>query len=391
MKVLSENKFPVKVWTDFVEPEALEQLNNLAGLPFIHKHIAVMPDVHAGKGSTIGSVIPTVGAVIPAAVGVDIGCGMCAVPTSLTASDLPDSLKGLREAIEKSIPVGFAGHQDASHLHGHEIEHCQDPAYDHLMSKYGIAGEPTLQMGTLGGGNHFIEICLSETQQVWIMLHSGSRGIGNKIGTRFIELAKKDMEKHFISLPDADLAYLPEGTEHFNDYVDAVEWAQEYAMLNRKVMLRRIIDVMLKHFPHMRVDIDNRAVNCHHNYINREHHFGKNCIVTRKGAVRARAGELGIIPGSMGTRSYIVEGLGNAESFHSCSHGAGRTMSRTKAKATFTVEDQQKATEGVECRKDAGVIDEIPMAYKDIDKVMEDQKDLVRPIHVLKQVLCVKG
>lgn len=394
VKHVISGKFPVKVWTDQIEPEAEQQLKNMADMPFIHKHIAVMPDVHAGCGATIGSVIPTLGAVIPAAVGVDIGCGMCAVPTSLTAEDLPDSLKALRLDIEAAIPVGFNSYKDDSHLTANETHHLANPEIHFLMQDYKIIeGKQSMaqQLGSLGGGNHFIEVCLNETGQVWLMLHSGSRGIGNKIGQKFIEIAKKDMERHFINLPDKDLSYLPEGTEHFNDYVEAVEWAQNYAMINRRVMLRRLIDVMQKHFPLMTVDVENRAVNCHHNYISRENHFGKNVIVTRKGAVRARSGELGIIPGSMGTRSYIVEGLGNEESFHSCSHGAGRVMSRTRAKAMFTVEDQIKATEGVECRKDSGVIDEIPMAYKDIDEVMANQSDLVKPIHTLKQILCVKG
>lgn len=393
-QVLAEGKFPVKVWSDFVEKEALEQLHNVSNMPFIHRHVAVMPDVHAGIGATVGSVIPTVGAVIPAAVGVDIGCGMCVVPTSLTANDLPDSLKTIRLDIESAIPVGFNAYPDGEHLFGIDYQHLADPDIFDLMKEYKIeAGKqsPAQQMGSLGGGNHFIEVCLNQEGQVWLMLHSGSRGIGNKIGSRFIEIARKDMERHFINLPDRDLAYLPEGTQHFDDYVKAVEWAQQYAMLNRKVMLRRLVDVMKKHFPQMEIDLENRAINCHHNYISREHHFGKNCIVTRKGAVRARKGELGIIPGSMGTRSYIVEGLGNEDSFHSCSHGAGRTMSRTKAKATFTLEDHMKATEGVECRKDADVIDETPAAYKDIDQVMTNQTDLVRPLHTLKQVLCVKG
>lgn len=394
MKVLSEGKFPVKIWTDHVEKEALEQLHNISTMPFIHKHIAVMPDVHAGKGATVGSVIPTVGAVIPAAVGVDIGCGMCAVPTSLKAEDLPDSLKALRMDIEQAIPVGFAAYEDDKHLDYWEAHHLSDPGFYFMIEKYKIQigkQNPAQQMGTLGGGNHFIEICLDETGTVWIMLHSGSRGIGNRIGNRFIEIARKDMERHFINLPDRDLSYLPDGTEHFIDYVEAVEWAQGYASINRKVMLRRVVEVLRKHFPQMKVDLENRAVNCHHNYISRESHFGKNCIVTRKGAVRARKGELGIIPGSMGTRSYIVEGLGNEESFHSCSHGAGRLMSRTKAKATFTLDDHRRATAGVECRIDEDVIDETPGAYKDIDQVMENQKDLVRPVHTLKQVLCVKG
>lgn len=393
MQIIKE-KWPIKIWTDIVEDEAMTQLKNIANMPFIHKHIAVMPDVHAGCGATIGSVIPTVGAVIPSGVGVDIGCGMCAVKTNLTASDMPDSLHQLRCDMEAAIPVGFNAHPDDSHLRFSErliVHHFPKWLIDYDIDPDKANQKPFQQLGTLGGGNHFIEICLDENQDVWLMLHSGSRGIGNRIGTQFISLAKKDMERHFINLPDKDLAYLPEGTEHFNQYLEAVEWAQQYAAVNRKTMLRLLCEVMFKHFPHAAFDIENRAIHCHHNYIAREHHFGKNCIVTRKGAVRARKGDLGIIPGSMGAKSYIVEGLGNDESFHSCSHGAGRVMSRTKAKAMFTEADQIEATQGVECRKDSGVIDEIPMAYKDIDVVMENQKDLVRPIHTLKQILCVKG
>jgi tRNA-splicing ligase RtcB len=393
MQIIKE-KWPIKIWTDIVEDEAMTQLKNIANMPFIHKHIAVMPDVHAGCGATIGSVIPTVGAVIPSGVGVDIGCGMCAVKTNLTASDMPDSLHQLRCDMEAAIPVGFNAHPDDSHLRFSErliVHHFPKWLIDYDIDPDKANQKPFQQLGTLGGGNHFIEICLDENQDVWLMLHSGSRGIGNRIGTQFISLAKKDMERHFINLPDKDLAYLPEGTEHFNQYLEAVEWAQQYAAVNRKTMLRLLCEVMFKHFPHAAFDIENRAIHCHHNYIAREHHFGKNCIVTRKGAVRARKGDLGIIPGSMGAKSYIVEGLGNDESFHSCSHGAGRVMSRTKAKAMFTEADQIEATQGVECRKDSGVIDEIPMAYKDIDVVMENQKDLVRPIHTLKQILCGKG
>jgi tRNA-splicing ligase RtcB len=393
-QLLREGKVPVKVWTDHVEPEALKQLKNMATMPFIHGHIAVMPDVHTGKGATIGSVIPTIGAVIPAAVGVDIGCGMCAVPTNLIANDLPDTLKSVRLDIEAAVPVGFDAYDDTDHLSAHERSMLTQGHITQLLDKYKVHSgrqSPGQQLGTLGGGNHFIEVCLDESDQVWMMLHSGSRGIGNRIGTRFIELARKDMERQFVHLPDRDLAYFTEGSQHFEDYVRAVEWAQQYAATNRKIMLRRVVDVMKRHFPQMEVDVENRAVNCHHNYISREHHFGKDCLVTRKGAVRARKGDLGIIPGSMGTRSYIVEGLGSDESFHSCSHGAGRQMSRTKAKSTFTVDDHIKATAGIECRKDVHVLDETPMAYKDIDVVMENQRDLVRPLHTLRQIICVKG
>lgn len=391
--VMQTNGFPVKIWSDYVKSSALLQLHNLATLPFIHKHIAVMPDVHAGIGSTVGTVIPTKKAIIPSAVGVDIGCGMCAVRTNLTASDLPESLKSIREAIELAIPVGFSAYEETA-LTFEEDFSLRAHIIDELMKKHNIH-EPKQglhnQCGTLGGGNHFIELCLDEEQNVWIMLHSGSRGIGNAIGRKFIELARKEMEIHFINLPDKDLAYLPEGTEYFNDYWTALDWAQNYAAVNRKVMLRRIMSVLQKYFPSLDLKVTEKAINCHHNYAQKEAHYGENIYVTRKGAVRAREGDMGIIPGSMGAKSFIVRGLGNKESFCSCSHGAGRVMSRTEAKRVLTIEDHKKATEGVECRKDEGVLDETPAAYKDIDKVMEHQSDLVEIVATLKQVLCVKG
>lgn len=321
-------------------------------------------------------------------------CGMVSVKTNLTATDLPDDLKMIRQSIEFAIPVGFNAYKGTNHLLVGEPELLRDPKAEDVLSRHNIKeGRQSIaeQCGTLGGGNHFIEVCLDEHDNVWVMLHSGSRGIGNQIGRKFIELAKKDMERHFINLPDKDLAYLPEGTSHFDDYIVAVEWAQNYAKLNRRVMLRRVLHALSKHFPQLKIDNESKVVNCHHNYISREHHFGLNVWVTRKGAVSAKAGELGIIPGSMGAKSYIVEGLGNVESFHSCSHGAGRKMSRNKARELFTVDDHEKATHGVECRKDAGVIDETPMAYKNIDEVMNNQKDLVKPLHTLKQVICIKG
>ena len=393
---------PVKMWTKGVpvDEKAKEQLTATATLPFIFKHLAVMPDVHVGKGSTIGSVIPTKSAIIPAAVGVDIGCGMIAVQTSLMASDLPDNLHPLRVAIERAVPHGLTpmkGRRDEGSWETppniiDEYWRQLLPGFEKLTEKYPKFEKTNnyRHLGTLGTGNHFIEICLDEADRVWIMLHSGSRGVGNAIGSFFIELAKKDMERHFINLPNKDLAYLVEGTEHFDDYVDAVHWAQEFARLNREAMMHNVIlairKIITKPFTtHL------LAVNCHHNYVQKEHHFGENIFVTRKGAVSARKGEFGIIPGSMGARSYIVRGLGNEESFCSCSHGAGRVMSRSEAKRTFTINDQIKATEGVECRKDEAVIDEIPMAYKDIDAVMHAQKELVEIVHQLKQVVCVKG
>jgi tRNA-splicing ligase RtcB (3'-phosphate/5'-hydroxy nucleic acid ligase) len=391
-----------KMWTRGVpvDERAKEQLAKTAQMPFIYKHLAVMPDVHTGIGSTVGSVIPTRGAVIPAAVGVDIGCGMMAARTSLSAADLPDNLAGLRSAIEKAVPHGRSvgrGKRDKG-AWGEPPQAVVDvwrPLEADFQSI--VARRPKLadsnhvtHLGTLGTGNHFIEVCIDEADAVWFMLHSGSRGVGNAIGRTFIELAQEDMRRWFVNLPDKDLAYFPEGTEHFDEYVFAVDWAQRYAMLNRQAMMHNVVaaarEVIGKLFT-----AAVEAVNCHHNYVAREHHFGQNVLVTRKGAVRAARGVLGIIPGSMGARSYIVRGLGNDDSFHSCSHGAGRVMSRTEAKRRFTLEEHIEATKGVECRKDADVIDETPAAYKPIDAVMEAQKDLVEIVHTLRQVVCVKG
>ena len=393
---------PVKMWTQGVpvEAEAMAQLANAARLPIVFKHVAVMPDVHMGIGATIGSVIPTLKAIIPAAVGVDIGCGMMAAKTTLRAQDLPDNLGPLRSAIEAAVPHGYTPRRGGRDPGSWENPpESVDQAWATLAQDFDALCElhPRLKntnnrkhLGTLGTGNHFIEVCLDETGFVWFMLHSGSRGVGNAIGTHFIELAKKDAERNQRNLPDKDLAYFEEGAEHFDDYVRGVGWAQRFAMKNREVMMANLIatvrTVITKPF-----ESHVEAVNCHHNYVRQERHFGQDVFVTRKGAVSAKRGELGIIPGSMGARSYIVRGLGNPESFESCSHGAGRVMSRTKAKKVFTVEDQIKATEGVECRKDADVIDEIPMAYKDIDAVMAAQKDLVEVVYILKQVVCVKG
>jgi tRNA-splicing ligase RtcB len=391
---------PLKLWTQGVpvEDSAKRQLQSAARLPIVFKHIAAMPDVHFGIGATVGSVIPTVKAIIPAAVGVDIGCGMMACKTTLRAEDLPDNLGPLRAAIERAVPHGRQpGSRDPGAWQkppgSVNTAWAQlEPEFTELCRDYPkIAKTNHIQhLGTLGSGNHFIEVCLDEAGAVWFMLHSGSRGVGNAIGTHFIELAKKDAELHQRNLPDQDLAYFEEGAKYFGDYVRAVGWAQKFARANREVMMQRVVaaarKVIAKPF-----EAHVEAVNCHHNYVSRETHFGEDVLVTRKGAVSAKAGELGIIPGSMGAKSYIVRGKGNPESFMSCSHGAGRVMSRTKAKKLFTIADQIAATEGVECRKDADVIDEIPMAYKDIDAVMEAQKDLVEVVYTLKQVVCVKG
>ena len=385
---------PVKAWIDGVpiEAEALNQVQRLASMPFVYRHVALMPDAHVGIGSTVGSVIATKGAIIPAAVGVDIGCGMTAVRLAFTAKDLPDSLGPMRSTIEAAVPVGRASHQSVPKSTWDELMAIDYPADAfHRHPKARPEREPALQLGTLGGGNHFIEVCLDEADHVWVMLHSGSRGLGNCIGRYFIELAKRDMKTYFISVPDVDLAYLPEGTEHFHDYEAAVLYAQEYAKLNRGLMLDAVIGAISSIVSIPPSHYIQAAVSCHHNYISHEHHFGENVWVTRKGAVRAREGDLGIIPGSMGTKSYIVRGKGNPESFHSCSHGAGRRMSRTKALAEITIDAHVAATAGVECRKDGGVLDESPAAYKDLDCVMAAQSDLVEIEHTLRAVLCVKG
>ncbi len=387
---------PVKSWTRGVpfEEAARTQLKNLASLPFIHKWVAAMPDVHHGMGATVGSVIATRGAIIPAAVGVDIGCGMIAARTSLTANDLPDDLAPLRSAIEAAVPHGRTDHggpndrgawRDLPAAHA-EAWTALAPGYQVIADKHRKIGRgvQATHLGTLGTGNHFIEVCLDEAGQVWVMLHSGSRGVGNRIGSYFIELAKRDMRRYFVNLPDQDLAYLPEGTEHFDDYIGAVSWAQRYALVNRELMMQTVIDALRGTGALPVFDAALEAVNCHHNYVAREHHFGANVIVTRKGAVRAGAGDLGIIPGSMGAKSYIVRGKGNPDSFSSCSHGAGRAMSRTEAKRRFTIEDHAAATAGIECRKDADVVDETPAAYKSIDLVMAAQADLVDVVYTLR-------
>lgn len=397
-----EGGAPIKMWTRGVpvEDDARAQLARAAQMPFIFKHVAAMPDVHVGIGATVGSVIPTKGAVIPAAVGVDIGCGMMAARTSLVASDLPDNLAGIRSAIEAAVPHGrTAGRGQRDKGAWGEPPRVVVDAWAKLAERFGriVAKHPRLRntnnlmhLGTLGTGNHFIELCLDEEQRVWVMLHSGSRGVGNAIGTFFIELAKQDMRKWHINLPDQDLAYFPEGTDHFDDYVEAVEWAQDFAKLNRHVMMAHVIDALRSQIAKP-FDAECEAVNCHHNYVTREHHFGENVLVTRKGAVRAAKGVMGIIPGSMGAKSFIVRGLGNPESFDSCSHGAGRVMSRTAAKKLVSLDEHLADTAGVECRKDAGVIDETPKAYKPIEAVMAAQADLVEIVHTLKQVVCVKG
>ena len=386
---------PVKIFTNDIDQDSIEQLTKMAQLQFIHSHIAVMPDVHVGKGATVGSVIPTKHAIIPAAVGVDIGCGMNAIRLNLKSSQLPDNLSSLRHAIERKVPVGFDLHKQvkakASTLTPLDKRLqpiiSKHPGLVRMLRKFDMTWQK--QLGTLGGGNHFIELCLDENQDVWIMLHSGSRGLGNVIGTYFIELAKKEAQHRFGHVPDKDLSYFAEGSASFDDYVEAVEWAQAYAYENRREMMRLILEAIRPLLPSFQ--LTKEAINCHHNYVSQEQHDGENLLITRKGAIRAGKDELGIIPGSMGARSYIVRGKGNPDSFCSCSHGAGRKMSRNKAKHLFNQQDLIQQTQGIECRKDAGVIDEIPAAYKDIDQVMAHQSDLIEVVHTLKQVLCIKG
>ena len=394
-KVIADQRVPVKIWTDDVDERSIGQLTNIASLPFIHHHVAAMPDVHLGIGATIGSVIATHKAIIPAAVGVDLRCGMGAARLSLTANEIDEkALQKVFDQISRDVPVGRAQHSDervlvdASKPFEPGLKSLTD-RHPELLKAFGKFSKWTNQMGTLGGGNHFIEVCLDETNQVWVMLHSGSRGIGNAIASYFIALARKDMERWMIQLPDRDLAYFPEDSEHFADYVEAVHWAQDYAMQNRTSMLELVLAALQRHLPPFTVTTE--AVNCHHNYVAQEHHYGENVWVTRKGAIRARAGDLGIVPGSMGARSFIVRGLGNPESFCSSAHGAGRKMSRTAAEKQFTVADMVAQTQGEICRKDKDVIDEIPGAYKDIDQVMANQADLTEILHTLKQVVCVKG
>ncbi len=395
-KQINKAKVPIKIYTNDIAPQAIDQLVNIANLPIVHHHIAAMPDVHVGIGATVGSVIPTINAVIPAAVGVDIGCGMNAVKTSLKASDLPDNLYQVRRQIEKHVPVGFDRHSkcimNRSSVNGldkplDEIVH-KHPAIMKMLKNFNQTW--SRQIGTLGGGNHFIEICLDENDDVWIMLHSGSRGIGNVIGRYFINLAKKDMRRHQMNLPDVNLAYLSEGSDYFDDYIQAVNWAQEYAWVNRQQMMK-LVTQALRASKLPEFTISKQAINCHHNYISQEIHFGEKVFVTRKGAIKAGLGDMGIIPGSMGAKSYIVEGKGSSASFCSCAHGAGRKMSRTQAKRSFNTQDLNEQTMGVECRKDKNMLDEIPAAYKDIDKVMQNQSDLISVVHTLKQVVCVKG
>lgn len=395
---------PVKVYTTDIEDKALEQLRKLSLMPFIHSHVAAMPDAHLGRGSTIGSVIPTSGAIIPAAVGVDLGCGMAAVRLDMSSHDLPENLRAIRRAIEKAVPHGRTAHggrNDRGSWHDtpkEVLKHWRkidiETQIGHVLARHKkLIGPKTnthRHLGTLGTGNHFIELCLDEEDRVWVMLHSGSRGVGNRIGSYFIECAKHEMDRRGIRVPEADLSYLPEDSELYNDYVDALDWAQDYAAWNRRVMLEATLSAIQKALKR-KAFVTEKAIQCHHNYVAKETHFGQEVLVTRKGAIRAGEGELGIIPGSMGAKSFIVRGKGNPESFCSCSHGAGRAMSRTAARKRFETSDLEAQTTGIECRKDDGVLDEIPSAYKDIDTVMANQADLVEVVHTLRQIVNVKG
>lgn len=390
LDIIPGNEFhqPIKTWIPVseIEDSAIQQLKNLASVPGLVSHVAVMPDVHAGKGSTVGSVFATSGSVIPAAVGVDIGCGMVAVKTSVVMDDIADKLPAIRSEIEAAVPVGFQSHKEVSSVP--DIMKSFESLHPKVQD---LSQRALLQMGTLGGGNHFIEVCRDESNNVWVMLHSGSRHIGKALADIHIHQAKDLMKQYFITLPDPDLAYLVEGTPAFDAYLRDLHWAQQYAYQNRQIILLLTLQALSKTLGNRNFNLINQPINCHHNYVSREHHMGHNVWVTRKGAVRATQGEFGIIPGSMGAKSFIVRGKGCVESFMSCSHGAGRCMSRTKARASFTQEDLTKQTEGVECRKDLQVVDEIPGAYKSIDKVMKYQEELVDVEHTLKQVVCVKG
>ncbi len=394
-RVISDTRVPIKIWASDLEPEAEQQVRNIASLPFIFKHVAVQADAHAGKGSTVGTVIATQGAIIPACVGVDIGCGMCAMKLPFKIDILKD-LPKLRHSIERSVPTGKNSNHSLTPSASEawsQLGEISDTAKSKMRS--GVLEKSQYAIGSLGNGNHFIELCNDTNNDAWIMLHSGSRNIGKCLAEIHIDKAKNLMKEYFISLPDPDLAYLTQNTIEFKEYLQDLMWGQRFAMANRNEMMDRTLREVLYHVGMLDKYNDYKQnlfrVNCHHNYTSIEHHFGKNVYVTRKGAVSAKRDEWGIIPGSMGTRSYIVQGLGNAESFCSCSHGAGRKMSRTKAKELFTLDDFKAQTNGVECSKEASLIDEIPGAYKAIEEVMANQADLVKPVFELKQVLCIKG
>lgn len=384
-----------------IDEKTIEQAKTYCALPFV-THASLMPDAHYGKGSTVGSVVATQQVIIPAMVGVDIGCGMMAVKTSLTAKELPQSLKIIRSNIESAVPHGRSkkgGRSDKGSWQDQIPVEVQNRWNNELQIEFEKICEkhPKIKksnhvnhLGSLGSGNHFIEVCLDLENYVWVMLHSGSRGVGNRIGTYFILLAQQEMKKHFINLPDRDLAYLSEGSLYFQDYFEGLLWAQKYAKINREVMMDKVIE-SIRNSIKKPFTIMDQAINCHHNYVTKEYHYNKEFWVTRKGALRAQKGDLGIIPGSMGARSFIVRGKGHKEALNSCSHGAGRIMSRSMAKKLFNEKDLTEQTKGVECKKDSSVIDEIPNAYKPIDKVMSAQSELIEVVAELKQIICIKG
>jgi tRNA-splicing ligase RtcB (3'-phosphate/5'-hydroxy nucleic acid ligase) len=381
---------PVLSWAGHeLGHDEMKMAKNVASLPFVHKHVALMPDVHLGKGALVGSVVATKAAIVPAAVGVDIGCGMCALKTPYQAEQLDGKLKQIRAEVEKLIPVGFNENSNIDK----EVSNWQ--GWKHFKELHSgvqrLESKAFRQMGSLGGGNHFIECCVDTEGAVWLMLHSGSRNIGNMLAQRHIETAKELAKLAELRLPDPDLAYFVQGTPEFEAYWRDLQWAQNYALFNRAVMMNRFKRVVEQHIAGGKPFKPSLQVNCHHNYAEKEVHFNEEVYVTRKGAVRAQEGDYGIIPGSMGTKSFIVKGKGNAESYCSCSHGAGRLMSRAKAKKAYTLDDLIQQTQGVECRKDEGILDEIPSAYKPIEQVMANQSDLVEVVATLKQVMCVKG
>lgn len=373
--------------THSLSSDEMDMLRNVSRLPCLFKHVALMPDAHLGKGSMVGSVIATKDAIMPATVGVDIGCGMMAVKTPFKSGILDRKMKEFRHEIERAIPVGFNDYKEPV---DESLAWDRWGSFEDLHKGVQDRKRKAMkQLGTLGGGNHFIEVCLDTDDRIWLMLHSGSRNIGNEVATRHIATAKTLHDLN--TLPAADLAYFVKGTPEFKAYWHDLEWAQAYAMKNREIMMTRLVRSFNRMFNDQEEFEPEVMVNCHHNYVGVEEHFGDEVFVTRKGAINAEAGRFGIIPGSMGAKSFIIKGLGNAESFNSCSHGAGRKMSRTKAKARFTRDDLERQTLGVECRKDNAVIDEIPGAYKDIEEVMRAQDDLVEIVAEIKQVICVKG
>lgn len=393
MPYTSDKRYIAFLPEEQIEPEALEQIKNTASVPILFKHVAVMPDTHYGKGSTVGTVLPTQDAVIPAAVGVDIGCGMIAVRTNRKAAGLADKLHDIRTGIERRIPMSAGRFNskitDTAQKRIRELEQT-----DGAETANKLSPNWRDQLGTLGGGNHFIELCTDEHGTLWVTLHSGSRGVGNKIGNHYIELAKRHMLKWKVDLPDPDLAYLPVGETDFTDYIRDMKWSQHFAILNREEMMDRVMSEVATAIigDHTKgKELETERINCHHNFTQIENHFGHNVWVTRKGAIKADIGDMGMIPGSMGTKSYIVAGKGNVMAFKSAPHGAGRRMSRAKAKASFTMDDFDKAMVGIEHRRSDVLIDELPQAYKDIDEVMENAKELVKIKYTLKQILNVKG